>query len=201
MEDCRDLDPAPPGRRPAAATTVPPEAELGRSGAPGDPARRDTEKPADMGCDCSSPRTRSCAGTATLSAAAGPPCPSAARPAGPSPAPEPAPGIRTVFWQPPAGPRQAAEQVTRRNGLGRARTCNRRSVRPRQAAVRLRSRSRSACSARRPRLARPFLGRYMRWAWTGGGARAALIAGMCLSGVGFGISQDVTFAVVRLVRA
>jgi putative transposase len=33
------------------------------------------------GCGCWSPRTRSCAGTATSSAAAGPPGPSAARPA------------------------------------------------------------------------------------------------------------------------
>ena len=44
MEDRRDLDPAPPARRPAAAATAP-EAELGRPGTPGDPACRDTESP------------------------------------------------------------------------------------------------------------------------------------------------------------
>src|ERR1039458_7672539 len=37
------------------------------------------------GCGCWSPRTRSCAGTATSSAAAGPPDPSAAGPAGQRP--------------------------------------------------------------------------------------------------------------------
>src|ERR1039458_4603220 len=39
-------------------------------------------KPAAMDCGCWSPRSRSCAGTATSSAAAGPPGPSAAGPAG-----------------------------------------------------------------------------------------------------------------------
>src|SRR5215469_17420025 len=38
------------------------------------------------GCSCWSPRTRSCAGTATSSAAAGPPGPSGAGPAGQPPA-------------------------------------------------------------------------------------------------------------------
>src|SRR5947208_174086 len=45
MEDRRDLDPAPPARRPATAAAAPPEA--GRSG-PGtlrDPVRGDTESP------------------------------------------------------------------------------------------------------------------------------------------------------------
>jgi hypothetical protein len=45
MEDRGDLDPAPSARRPAAAATAPPEAELGGPGTPGDPARRDTESP------------------------------------------------------------------------------------------------------------------------------------------------------------
>src|SRR5450631_4704059 len=45
MEDRRDLDPAPSARCPAAAAAAPPEAGLGGPGAPGDPARRDTESP------------------------------------------------------------------------------------------------------------------------------------------------------------
>ena len=45
MEDRRDLDPAPPARRPAATAAAPPEAELGRPGTPGDSAQRDTESP------------------------------------------------------------------------------------------------------------------------------------------------------------
>src|SRR5271166_6735258 len=45
MEDRRDLDPAPPARRPATTAATPPEAELGGPGTPGDPARRDTESP------------------------------------------------------------------------------------------------------------------------------------------------------------
>ena len=44
MEDRRELDPASPARRPAAAATAP-EAELGGPGTPGDPARRDTGSP------------------------------------------------------------------------------------------------------------------------------------------------------------
>src|SRR6266480_3357044 len=43
-------------------------------------------KPAAEGCGCWSPRTRSCAGTATSSAAAGPPGPYTARPVGQPPA-------------------------------------------------------------------------------------------------------------------
>src|ERR1039458_3190274 len=45
MEDRRDLDPAPPARRPAAAAAAPPDAELGGPGTPGDPSQRDTESP------------------------------------------------------------------------------------------------------------------------------------------------------------
>src|SRR6266536_3414586 len=45
MEDRRDLDPAPPARRPAAAAAAPPEAELGGPGTPGDPSQRGTESP------------------------------------------------------------------------------------------------------------------------------------------------------------
>src|ERR1039457_4961946 len=43
MEDRRDLDPAPPARRLAAAAAAPPETELGGPGTPRDPAQRDTE--------------------------------------------------------------------------------------------------------------------------------------------------------------
>src|SRR5450631_4351366 len=43
MEDRRDLDPASPAHRPAAAAAAPPETELGRPGTPRDPAQRDTE--------------------------------------------------------------------------------------------------------------------------------------------------------------
>src|SRR5271166_1859230 len=45
MEDRRDLDPAPPSRRPATMAAAPPEPGLGGPGTPGDPARRDTESP------------------------------------------------------------------------------------------------------------------------------------------------------------
>jgi hypothetical protein len=45
MEDRRDLDPAPPARRPAAAAAAPPEAELGGPGPARGPARRDTQSP------------------------------------------------------------------------------------------------------------------------------------------------------------
>src|SRR5438093_6399214 len=45
MEDRRDLDPAPPAHRPAAAAAGPPETELGGPGTPRDPAQRDTERP------------------------------------------------------------------------------------------------------------------------------------------------------------
>src|SRR6266536_1355244 len=43
LEDRRDLDPAPPARRPATAAAAPPEAELGRPGPDRGPAQRDTE--------------------------------------------------------------------------------------------------------------------------------------------------------------
>jgi hypothetical protein len=43
VEDRRDLDPAPPGRGPAAAAAAPPEAELGGPGPARGPARRDTQ--------------------------------------------------------------------------------------------------------------------------------------------------------------
>src|SRR5438105_7420184 len=45
MEDRRDLDTAPPARRPAAAAAAPPESEPGGPGTPGDPAQRGTESP------------------------------------------------------------------------------------------------------------------------------------------------------------
>jgi putative transposase len=45
MEDRRDLDPAPPARRPATAAAGPPEAGLGGPGTHGDPVRGDTESP------------------------------------------------------------------------------------------------------------------------------------------------------------
>jgi len=84
MEDRRDLDPAPPARRPATTAIAPPEAELGGPGTPGDPARRDTEA-RRHGLPLLVTRIRSCAGTATLSAA-GPPGPYEARPAARPPA-------------------------------------------------------------------------------------------------------------------
>jgi len=43
MEDRRDLDPAPPAHRPAAAAAAPPQTELGGPGTSRDPAQRDTE--------------------------------------------------------------------------------------------------------------------------------------------------------------
>src|SRR5690349_23552183 len=43
MEDRRDLDPAPPARRPATAAAAPAEAGLGGPGLDRDPARRDTD--------------------------------------------------------------------------------------------------------------------------------------------------------------
>ena len=45
MADRRDLDPAPPARRPAAAAAAPREAELGGPGTTRGAARRDTESP------------------------------------------------------------------------------------------------------------------------------------------------------------
>src|SRR6185437_4311158 len=43
MEDRRDLDPAPPARRPATAAAAPPEPGLGGPGTARGPAHRDTE--------------------------------------------------------------------------------------------------------------------------------------------------------------
>jgi putative transposase len=43
VEDRRDLDPAPPARRPTAPSGAPPEAELGGPGPARGPARRDTQ--------------------------------------------------------------------------------------------------------------------------------------------------------------
>src|ERR1035438_3594827 len=43
VADRRDLDPAPPARRPAAAAAAPPGRELGGPGPARDPARRDTQ--------------------------------------------------------------------------------------------------------------------------------------------------------------
>src|ERR1017187_5236521 len=45
VEDRRDLDPAPPGRGPAAAAAAPPDADLGGPGPARGPARRDTQRP------------------------------------------------------------------------------------------------------------------------------------------------------------
>ena len=42
-KDRRNLDPPSPAHHPAAAAAAPPETELGGSGTPRDPARRDTE--------------------------------------------------------------------------------------------------------------------------------------------------------------
>src|ERR1039457_3280723 len=46
VEDRRDLDPAPPGRGPAAAAAAPPDADLGGPGPARGTARRDTQRPA-----------------------------------------------------------------------------------------------------------------------------------------------------------
>src|ERR1019366_559561 len=45
VEDRRDLDPAPPGRGPAAAAAAPPDADLGGPGPARGTARRDTQSP------------------------------------------------------------------------------------------------------------------------------------------------------------
>src|ERR1019366_158314 len=45
VEDRRDLDPAPPARRPAAPVGGPPEAGAGGPGPARGPARRDTQSP------------------------------------------------------------------------------------------------------------------------------------------------------------
>src|ERR1039457_1326571 len=56
MEDRRDLDPAPPARRPAAAAAAPPEAELGGPSTPSDPTQRDTESPPPRAASAGYPR-------------------------------------------------------------------------------------------------------------------------------------------------
>jgi hypothetical protein len=81
VEDSGDLDPAPSTRRTSAAAAAPAEVELGGPGPARDSAQRGTEKCAATGCGCWSPRKRSCAGTATSSADAGPPGPCTVRPA------------------------------------------------------------------------------------------------------------------------
>src|ERR1022692_3557631 len=82
VEDRRDLDLAPPARGPAATSAAPPELELGGPGSARDSAQSDTQSAPPGGSGSWSPRTRSCAGTATSSAAAGRRSPAAARPAG-----------------------------------------------------------------------------------------------------------------------
>src|ERR1039458_1670009 len=56
VEDRRDLDPAPPARRPAAAAAAPPEAELGRPGPARGTAQRDTQSPPPRAAACGHPR-------------------------------------------------------------------------------------------------------------------------------------------------
>jgi len=103
MEDRRDLDPAPPARRTATAAAAPSEPGLGGPGTSRDPTRRDTERPSARAAAAGHPRTESCAGTVTSFAAAGPPGPCAARPAGSPPA-----GTSPEHQgpDPPAGPRK-----------------------------------------------------------------------------------------------
>src|ERR1039458_3876950 len=55
VEDRRDLDPAPPARRPAAAAAAPPEAELGRPGPARGTAHRDTHNPPPRAAACGHP--------------------------------------------------------------------------------------------------------------------------------------------------
>src|ERR1022692_2530944 len=86
MEDRRDLDPAPPARRPAAAAAAPPEAELGGPGTPSDPAQRDTESPPPRAASASYPRHGPALASRHRQPPLGPPGPCAARPAGQLPA-------------------------------------------------------------------------------------------------------------------
>ena len=88
VEDRRNLDPAPPAPRPTTAAAAPPETQLGGPGHARRLAQRDTESAPPRAAGCWSLQKRSCAGTATSSAAAGRPGPRAAGPAS----------------QPPAGP-------------------------------------------------------------------------------------------------
>jgi hypothetical protein len=56
VEDCRDLDPAPPARCPAAAAAASPEPELGGSGLDRDLARRNTQSTPPRGVAAGRPR-------------------------------------------------------------------------------------------------------------------------------------------------
>src|SRR5258707_9838290 len=56
MEDCRDLDLAPPTRRPATTAAAPPDRELGGPGTARNPARRDTESAAPGAAAAGHPR-------------------------------------------------------------------------------------------------------------------------------------------------
>src|ERR1039457_5435377 len=56
MADRRDLDPAPPARRPATGAAALLRADLGGPGPPGDPARRDTESAAPGAAAAGHPR-------------------------------------------------------------------------------------------------------------------------------------------------
>src|SRR5690348_18234278 len=97
VADHRDLDLAPPARRATAAAAMPPETDLGGPRPARDPARRDPQSAAPRTALLVT-RTPSCAGTATSSAAAGPPSPHAARAAGHPP--------EHQDPDPPAGPRE-----------------------------------------------------------------------------------------------
>jgi hypothetical protein len=70
VEERRDLDPSPPGHRPATPSAVPPEADLGGPSPARNPGQRDTESAPSRAAGCWSLQTRSCVGTATSSAAA-----------------------------------------------------------------------------------------------------------------------------------
>jgi len=56
MEDRRDLDPAPPARRPATAAATPHDCGLGGPGTARDPARRDTKNAAPGAAAAGDPR-------------------------------------------------------------------------------------------------------------------------------------------------
>src|SRR5690349_11124746 len=81
MEDRRDLDLAPPARRPAAAAATPPEPGLGGPGPARDHARRDTESPAARAAAVGHPGHDRALAPRHRLPAAGPPGPYAARPA------------------------------------------------------------------------------------------------------------------------
>ena len=56
VEDRRDLDPAPPARRPATAAAMPPEPDLGGPRTLRDPAQRDTQSAAPRAAAAGHPR-------------------------------------------------------------------------------------------------------------------------------------------------